>query len=425
MKIYLLSFIFIINLIICNETKEEKSDSNFIDWGIKNDIEISSLIGISSVNGVKKFVALEDIESKKEILTIPYDITFNIEKILDLLNSNELKTQYEKFEKLDIPTYEPHHINLQKEEIFLSYIFYLIQHEPNLYNNTKFYEKYKLYLSSIKNYLPKSPLFYNTEQIEYLSGTYLGKFHDRIKKLFQEEIKVLKNESYYNKDIDFKDYAYNRLFTQNKGLELLGHISMIPFLNLFDRDYIKFNARFIIERKRNVKIVTQKYIKKGEIIIVNSPKRSNVERMIFEGELNSYLVNYKENYIIPAFSPGLYYKYDIDDIELFNAYIINLIELDFDSKAINLYKNYSKLFKGDGGDDWAYGILLENINFYKDYVKSFINERIDKIFDDDYDRKHIEREMQGELKVLDRTLAFIKHKLDQYKKNEKKGTTDL
>ena len=422
MKIKIIvSFLYII---IINGQRYSNISDIFINWGLKYNLKLSSYIELSIEKNKIKFYAKTDIPKKEELLTIPNSIMFNITKALLLINSKSLNKQYKQFLQLNL-TDKPNSYDFRKEETFLSYIFYLIQHEPNLYNNTKFYEKYKLYLSSIKNYLPKSPLFYNTEQIEYLSGTYLGKFHDRIKKLFQEEIKILKNESYYNKDIDFKDYAYNRLFTQNKGLELLGHISMIPFLNLFDRDYIKFNARFIIERKRNVKIVTQKYIKKGEIIIVNSPKRSNVERMIFEGELNSYLVNYKENYIIPAFSPGLYYKYDIDDIELFNAYIINLIELDFDSKAINLYKNYSKLFNGEGGDAWAYGILLENINFYKDYVKSFINERIDKIFDDDYDRKHIEREMQGELKVLDRTLAFIKHKLDQYKKNEKKGTTDL
>ena len=253
----------IINLIICNDTKDEQNDSNYIDWGKNNNIVISPLIKISSVNGIKKFIALEDIESKTEILKIPYDITFNIQKVLLLINSDELKQQYEKFKKLDIPTYEPHHINLQKEEIFLSYIFYLIQHEPEMYNNI-FYEKYKLYLSSFKYYLPRSPLFYSTEQIEYLSGTYLGKFHDRIKKLFQEEIKVLKNESYYNKDIDYKNYTYNRLFTQNKGLEISGHISMIPFLNYFDRDYVRNNAKFFIDINRDIKITTKNKIKKGE-----------------------------------------------------------------------------------------------------------------------------------------------------------------
>ena len=304
-------------------------------------------------------------------------------------------------------------------------MFYLIQHEPEMYTNTKFYEKYKLYLSSLKYYLPRSPLFYNTEQIEYLSGTYLGKFHDRIKKLFQEEIKVLKNESYYNKDIDYKNYTYNRLFTQNKRLEIVGHINMIPFLNFFDRDYVRNNAKFFIERNKAIKITTKNKIRKGEIIIVNSPKRTNVERMIFEGELNNYIVNYKENYIIPAFSPGLYYKYDIDDIELYNSYIINLIEIHFDDKAIKLYKDYNKLFKGDGGDAWAYGILLENVNFYKDYVKSFMNDRIDKIFDNEYDRNNIERVMKGELKLLEKSSDFIKNKFEELTRKEKDKNTEL
>lgn len=424
-KIYVILILFLIKLIINKENKNKQNESNIINWGKKNNLEISSLIGIQKVNGTDKFIALNDIESKTEILKIPYQIIFNISKILELINSDELKEQYKLFEKLDIPTYQPHHIDLQKEEIFLSYIFYLIQHEPQLYNKTKFYERYKLYISSFKNYIPKSPLFYTQEQIESLSETYLGKFHNKIKKLFEEEIKILKSKSYYNKEIIYKDYVYNRLFVQNKGLEVFGNISMIPFLNFFDRDYMKYNARFIIIRGfGDIKIITKNKIKKGESIIVLSPKWTNVERMIFEGELNNYSVNYKEIYIIPAFGPGLYYKYNIDDKSLVNAYNINLAEENYESKAINLYKNFNKLFNGDGGDIWAYGILLENINYYKEYIKNFIKDKIDNIFKDDYDRIHIEREMKAELKVLGKSSEFIQNKLAQLKSKEKEDNNN-
>ena len=425
----IIKYIFLIYLLI-NLINSNNTTKNYFDWCLDNGVKLFTPIEISSENGINKFIANKEIEKNEEILKIPYDITFNIGKILDLIDSKELVSQYQLLKKLDIATYEPHHVNLQKEEIFLAYILYIIDHEPELYQNTKFYQKYKLYLESLKNYLPRSPLFYNSDQLEYLSGTYLGKFHDRIKKLFQEEIKVLKNESFYNKEFDFKEYTQNRLRTQNKGLEILGHISMIPLLNYFDRDYMTFNAKFTIEKNGDIKIIAKRRIKKGNIITVNSPRRTNVEKMLFEGQLNGYIVNYKENYIIPAFSPGLFYKYDLDDLDLYNNYIINLVELNFDEKAINLYKSHSKLFNGNGTDVWACSILLENVEYYKNYISDLIKNRIKKIFENEFDRSHVERAMKGEEKLLTKSAGFIRNKLEQFKVNEieskkEKKSTDL
>jgi len=428
MKIkFIFAIIYLVLFINCQ--KNQNDLNNFIDWGKKNEVEFSPLIEISTNKGTLAFIAKEDIEERKELLKIPREIIFNVGNALKLMDSKELQSQYENFQKLDIQTYEPHHVDLQKEEMFFSYLIYLIKHEPQLFNNTKFYEKYHLFIKSLEDYLPKSPLFYTSDQIEYLSGTYLGKFHDRIKKLFQEEIKIFKNESYYNKDIDYKEYAHNRLTLQNKGVNMYAHIHLIPFLNYFERDYMKYNARLIIERTGDVTIMSKKFIKKDEVIIVNSPKRTNVERLIFEGELNYYMVNYKENYLIPAFSPGLYYKYDIDDIDLYVTHFINLADDKFDERALYIYKNYTNLFKkNDDSDIWAYELLLENINYYKDYVDTFNMEKIKKIFEDQVDQMHIDGAMKGEAKVLLKSAKYIQTKLDDLKKNKedsKKKSTDL
>ena len=428
MKAYVLLYIIVLLNIISNSKSETKVEE-IMDWGKKNKLEISPLIEISLENGKKKFIAKENIDEKKEILKIPYTTTFDIEKTIDLLNSKELKSQYELFKKLDIKTYEPFNVDLQKQEIFLSYLLYLIQNQTDLYKNTKFCEQYKLYLLSIKEYLPRSPLFYTPDQIEYLSGTFLGKSLDKVKSLFKDEINVFKNESYFKKDLDFKDYAHFRLFIENNGLDIFRHISLIPFLNFFERDYMRYNARFQIEKSGDIKIFAKKKINKGEKIIVNSPRRTSVERLIFEGISNSHYVNYRENYIIPAFSPGLYYKYDIDDLDLYKTHFINLIEREFDSRAVHIYKNYTKLFKGDEGDAWAYGVLLENIDYYKKYVESLNTTRINNIFENKDDRTNVERAMKGEFKLLEKSYLYIQNKFEGLKEKEKekknKKSTDL
>jgi hypothetical protein len=356
----------------------------------------------------------------------------NVEKILNLINSNELKAQYEQFKKLYIKTYQPFHVNLQIEEIFLSYLIYLVQHEPQ-YENTKLFEKYNLYLSSIKSNIPRSPLLYTSDQIEYLSGTFLGKTLNKVKQLFLDEIKVFKNETYYNKDFDVKNYTEIRLFSEKEGIEIMRNIHLVPLFNFFKKDHMRYNARFIVEKNGDIKISSKKKIKKGEEIVINGPRRTNVERLIFDGETNPHYVNYRENYIIPAFSPGLYYKYDIDDINLYQIHFINLVEKEFDERALYIYRNYSKLFNADDGDAWAYGVLLENIEYYKKYVDSFNSTRINELFENTEDRMNLEKAFKGESKILEKAYKYIKNKYEGLKnieaekknKNKNNKNTDL
>lgn len=201
-------------------------------------------------------------------------------------------------------------------------------------------------------------------------------------------------------------------------MEISGHLNLVPFLNYFDRDYMRCNAEYVIEKNGDIKIMSQRVIKKDEIIIVRAARKSNVERFVFEGEFNTNYNNYNDEYIIRAFSPGLFYKYDIEDIGLYNNYFINLVEKKFDVKAIILYKNNTKLFKGDSGEAWAYEILLENINFYKDYLESFNSTRIYKIFDNFDDRIHIEKATKGEARLLRKASEFIRNQLEFVKVKE-------
>ena len=414
--------IILINIIVCLNPK-----NNIIDWGIRNGVMISNFIELSSTKIKKRFVSNQEIQPKQKLLSIPYNLTFDIEKALNLIEDKDLNSQYEHFKNLDIYSLEIDNVNSQKEKIFLSYILYLIQHESQL-EKTKLFERYKSYIETIKEYFVKSPLFYTSEQIEYLSGTFLGRTLEKIKMSFLDEIKVFKNESFYKKDLLFRDYALKRLFLEYNNLELLGHIRLIPFFNYLENT-LRSNARVQIEENGDINIFSKGKIMKGDIISVYSSRRSNVEKFIFSGEVNPRYINYREKYIIPAFGPGLYYKYDIDDAELFKRHNIDLVGKEFYLQAVQLYKNNSLFFKGNDKDSWAYGILVENIEFYKNYAETFNKSHIEEIFEDFDDRKNIEIVMKGEAKLLGKAYTFIKNKFEILKniENEKKNkkNTDL
>ena len=93
--IILISSLFLINFISCSKSE------TIIDWGFKNNLEISPLIELSSEKDSIKFIAKEDIDDKKELLKIPYTMMLDVEKSLNLINLNELKAQYEQYKEME------------------------------------------------------------------------------------------------------------------------------------------------------------------------------------------------------------------------------------------------------------------------------------------------------------------------------------
>ena len=167
-------------------------------------------------------------------------------------------------------------------------------------------------------------------------------------------------------------------------------------------------------------------IRKNKPLFVEMPKRDCVDRIIFEGKLNPIIFDDSEDYIIPTFSPELFYKYNVNDIELYNKYSINLADFNYDSIAINIYKKYKNLFENYyEKESWAYGILLENINYYFEYIQKFTKEKVKEIFENKDDKILVEKAMNGELSRLNKQIEYIKKMIRQLKKSEKKKDSDL
>ena len=175
--------------------------------------------------------------------------------------SKSLNKQYKQFQKLNL-TYDPNPYDFRKEESFLAYIFYLIQYKPKKYKKTKFYQLFESFLKSLNNYMIKSPLYYEQKQIDFLSGSLLSRSIEVMKKVYEKEINILSNDSYYKKDIDFDDYIHYRFSIHNKGLNISNHWTLVPFLNIINEDYTLYNANYTIEENGYVKILSKRNIKK-------------------------------------------------------------------------------------------------------------------------------------------------------------------
>ena len=399
----------------CQKNLTNNNNDAFVDWGLKNNLKISSYIeAIRTENQKIKFIAKTDIPKKTEILTIPYAIMFNITKALKLINLKSLNKQYNEFSKLNL-TYYPNPYDFRKQETFLSYIFYLIEHKPKKYEKTKFFEVYEKYFKSLKYFSFKSPLFYEQSEIEFLGGTHLGHSIEILRNIYQNEIDILNKDSYYKKDLDYEEYVNYRFIINNKALNISNYWTLVPFLNYFDEDYTSYNSIYTIEENGDVKIRTRKKIKKGDEIVLKSKKMSNTRRLLTQGKTDERLVNYFEDYYIHLVSPGLFHLYKLNDeyVDFFKNNYINVLDKDFESKSINFYLENAERLKGDGSDTWAYDILQKNLQFYKGKFERMTLSRIYDSFYDSNDRINIERIIRGEKHAIEKGIKKISRTVNQ------------
>ena len=258
---YLIIYILQLYLSYCQYSSQTKTTndiiSKLIEWGVKNNLTLSSYIEISSEKD-PKFIAKKTIEKNETLLIIPYNLMFTAEKALKLINSKKLKNQLLKYKREEFLYIEFEDEDYRKEESFLSYILYLMEFRQKKYQKTKFYEEYKYYLESLKIKHNIKPLIFDHECLEKLYMTYLNTLYRSIKRDYEEEIFIFKGESYNKKEIDYEDYLPHRINVHNNGLKIFNKKTMIPFFNFFETDYINYNANYTIEKDGSLRIFLKK-----------------------------------------------------------------------------------------------------------------------------------------------------------------------
>ncbi len=393
-------------------------NSNLLEWGLKNNFTLPPNIEISSEKD-PKFISKSEIKKNETILIIPYNLMFTVDKALKLIASKKLRKQFHQLKTEEFIYIEFEDEEYRKEEAFLAYILYLMEFRPKKYQKTLFYEEYKYYLESLKIEPRIKPLFFDNEGCEKLYMTYVNTLYKSIKKNYEEEIFIFKGETYNKKDIDYDDYLPHRINVHNKGMNIFRHKHMVPFFNYFDTDYINYNANYKIEEDGSIRIYAKKNINKYDEIIIKSPKMTNARYLLFKGKTYDKLINYYDEYLIPAFGVSLYYRFDIQDPELEDEHFINLMDKDFDEDAIEIYRENKDVFKDERNKNgttygFLYEILMNNIKTFKEYLKDFNLDRVYEYFEDVESRNNIARIVKGEAKIVEQAYGFVRKKAKKY-----------
>ena len=137
MKLFhIIFFITLINIISSKKEKQEDEFTEYIKWCGYNKIFIYPSLNftkkIKNTKTLYKLFTNETIKENTTLIKIPPQLVLNITKILDLINSKELKEQYDHFMDNEIydDDYSP---EFKKDEAFLSYIFYQVHENRKKY----------------------------------------------------------------------------------------------------------------------------------------------------------------------------------------------------------------------------------------------------------------------------------------------------
>ena len=390
-----------------------------LEWGKNNSLEISDKIQIEYINeNNKTYYSKEIIREGEEILNIPNSILLNIENTLSLYGK-KVKKLYSLFKsELNEST------DFNIEQAFLSYIMYKVNKNKKSKNN-KFHKHYQYLFNTYETNLDSYPIFYSFEQLNLIRSTSLGFLIDKMKKIYDEEIRIYE-KSFKEKKINKEDYYVFRTYSSSKSFNISGHSVIVPFLDMFEKHPTKYNLE-VIASDYDVKVISTKNISISEKLFIKSDTLTNHNALIYFGITFEEIIDRMENYYIPILNPLLLKNHNIDlnkDSSL-SKYFSNYIEIqrgnnDFYLKYIDIYKKLSKEFEMDETELSAYQLFFENFITLKQ-----MNEQIDiyvyKVFYSQKDINNILTIIKTENNVLEEKKDLIRFLMNDIEKKNKEN----
>lgn len=402
-------------VILCSGSKLY---SNLLKWGLKNGMWISDKINIhfNSVND-KYYVSNSTIEQDELIMKIPFKMFVNT---VNLLSSSSVMMQTIYTELLNYynekgPESKDDSPSARVQEIFLSLVAY--------FQKEKTYKKVKSYFKTFQNNVDNFPVFYNAEQLRLLLNTSLGGQVELAKYTLDDEISNI--QRICNKTIDQDKYYRLRTLTVSKSLEVNGTISLIPFIDFFQTNPIKFSVDYFFDEEEMLIIKAVRKIENNEVLIIKTTEIPNTNGLIFYGKTYEGIES-MSSYSLPVFHPRWMIENEVDNEDLkINSNRIELMDEDFFSKAKPFYEKLCVKMGKALTDKNIYGLFLENMKrFQQDYSYVSDSDYYNAFFSRS-DAINVKRVVDLEKRLIDNRIRYVEEIVKAYEDYEKRKKSDL
>ena len=452
-KIYLLNFL--IKLIILSSVfsqiknskiniNTEKQISSILKWAKDNQIYINEKLILNkntdSSHNFFYFTSNDTISNNTLLLKVPYNIMIS----QNILNQH--------FHEIKSKTWSPLWDEIVKNnnpyisDFLIKQIFYISIIIENAIRRKKgsIYKKYESYFDMYEYInMDNFPLFYEEDEISFLSTSSIGEEIAKSSESIKEEYKIITNELKISKSI-YDNYLTYRVLTLANSVSFnninldndYNETVVVPFIDCFKKVISNraVMAKYYIKKdKKNnyyLEIRSIKKIKKDKEIKLQWLELSNQDSLLFYGfteKGNEYVPGLYVDLFNNAFKKEL----GVDPKENFKGVIKrDVYEISseiLDEDIIQTYKKLAKKFyKYKNKKEGKYEMMMDNLKYYlKIYEDKFTEDKIKLYIRDENKRKIIKELLKTEKKIIQNKVDYIKEIIEDIKKKKNNKNNDL
>lgn len=439
---YFLILQIILSSVICLKNKKSKKTikttnqeeiinkqiKSILLWAKKSNIYINEKLKLNknedSSHNFFYFTSNSSIPKGTTLLKVPYNILISQNTLYNQFVVNKNKKWCNIWEKI-IKSENPHIIhNSIKQYLYIS----LILENAMQKRRGTIYKKYEPYLNMYEDInLDNFPIFYDEDEIEYLSLSNFGSQLMRDISYLKEEYYEAKNElkittSMLETYLKYRvlSFANSIGFKNHNSLERYNESVVVPFIDCFQKiipdgesSMAKYSMKKNDKNEYFFEIVSTKDIKKNQEISLEWKKLSNQDSLLYYGFIqkdNKLLSTFYVNVFNDVFKGdlGVDINKNFSDIAKRNMYDINSEFLESD--VVQSYKNISMLFdKYKNKKEGRYEMMVDNLNYYLDvYDKELSEGNINLHIKGNTKRKMIKEIMKIEESILINKINYIK-----------------
>ena len=421
----------------------EKQISSILNWAKINKIYINEKLILNkntdSSHNFFYFTSNDTIPNNTILLKIPYNIMIS----QNLLNKNFHEIKSKKWSPLWEEIVDSN--NPYISDFLIKQIFYISIIIENAIKKKKgsIYKKYESYFDMYEYInMDNFPLFYEEEEISFLSTSSIGEEISKSSESIKEEYKIITNELKISKSI-YDNYLKYRVLTLANSISFnninlnndYNETVVVPFIDCFKKVISNkmAMAEYHIKKDKNknyyLEIRSIKKIKKDKEIKLKWLELSNQDSFLFYGFIEKGN-EYAPSLYVDVFNNLFKKDMGVDPKKNYKGVIKrDLYEINseiFEDDIIQSYKNLANKFdKYKNKKEGKYEMMMDNLKYYlRIYDDKFTDEKIKIYLGNDDKRKIIKELLKIEKKTIQTKIDYIK-KIIKDIKEKKHDINDL
>ena len=330
-------------------------------------------------------------------------------------------------------------------DFLIKQIFYISIIIENAIKKKKgsIYKKYESYFDMYEYInMDNFPLFYEEEEISFLSTSSIGEEISKSSESIKEEYKIITNELKISKSI-YDNYLKYRVLTLANSISFnninlnndYNETVVVPFIDCFKKVISNkmAMAEYHIKKDKNknyyLEIRSIKKIKKDKEIKLKWLELSNQDSFLFYGFIEKGN-EYAPSLYVDVFNNLFKKDMGVDPKKNYKGVIKrDLYEINseiFEDDIIQSYKNLANKFdKYKNKKEGKYEMMMDNLKYYlRIYDDKFTDEKIKIYLGNDDKRKIIKELLKIEKKTIQTKIDYIK-KIIKDIKEKKHDINDL